>query len=88
MTRRLVQGGTRKSRRWVGAILIVGAGLFLWTPRPSVAPKRRSLICRAHGSAFENQNYRWGSELAKVIENYRERTRPPSRILLANRCSR
>ena len=72
---------------WVGAILIVGAGLFLWT----LSTKRRteeiaSRDLQGARFAFENQNYPLAaSELAKVIENYSgTNAAAEARILLAN----
>jgi tetratricopeptide (TPR) repeat protein len=72
---------------WVGVILIVGAGLFLWT----LSTKRRteeiaSRDLQGARFAFENQNYPLAaSELAKVIENYSgTNAAAEARILLAN----
>ena len=72
---------------WVGAILVVGAVLFVWT----MSTKRRteeiaSRDLQGARFAFENQNYPLAaSELAKVIENYAGTSASAeARILLAN----
>jgi tetratricopeptide (TPR) repeat protein len=72
---------------WLGAILIVGAGLFAWT----LSTKRRteeiaSRDLQGARFAFENQNYPLAaSELAKVIANYSgTNAAAEARILLAN----
>ena len=72
---------------WLGAILIVGAGLFVWT----LSTKRRteeiaSRDLQGARFAFENQNYPLAaSELAKVIANYSgTNAAAEARILLAN----
>src|SRR6266566_1163567 len=72
---------------WVGAILVVGAGLFVWT----LSTKHRteeiaSRDLQGARFAFENQNYPLAaSELAKVIENYSGTSASAeARILLAN----
>src|SRR5690349_1148159 len=57
---------------WVGAILVVAAGLFTW----NLLTKRReeeiaSRDLQGARFAFENQNLPLAaSELAKVVENY------------------
>ena len=72
---------------WLGAILIVGAGLFVWT----LSTKRwteeiASRDLQGARFAFENQNYPLAaSELAKVIANYSgTNAAAEARILLAN----
>lgn len=72
---------------WLGAILVVGAGLFVWT----LSTKRRteeiaSRDLQGARFAFENQNYPLAaSELAKVIANYSgTNAAAEARILLAN----
>ena len=77
----------RQITSWVGAILVVGAVLFVWT----MSTKRRteeiaSRDLQGARFAFENQNYPLAaSELAKVIENYSGTSASgEARILLAN----
>ena len=77
----------RQITSWLGAILIVGAGLFVWT----LSTKRRteeiaSRDLQGARFAFENQNYPLAaSELAKVIANYSgTNAAAEARILLAN----
>jgi len=77
----------RQITSWVGAILVVGAVLFVWT----MSTKRRteeiaSRDLQGARFAFENQNYPLAaSELAKVIENYAgTNASAEARILLAN----
>jgi tetratricopeptide (TPR) repeat protein len=77
----------RQITSWVGAILVVGAVLFVWT----MSTKRRteeiaSRDLQGARFAFENQNYPLAaSELAKVIENYSgTNASAEARILLAN----
>jgi len=72
---------------WLGTILIVGAGLFVWT----LSTKRRteeiaSRDLQGARFAFENQNYPLAaSELAKVIADYSgTNAAAEARILLAN----
>jgi len=79
--------GHRQITSWVGAILVVGAVLFVWT----MSTKRRteeiaSRDLQGARFAFENQNYPLAaSELAKVIENYAGTSASAeARILLAN----
>src|SRR6266404_2468506 len=79
--------GHRQITSWVGAILVVGAVLFVWT----MSTKRRteeiaSRDLQGARFAFENQNYPLAaSELAKVIENYSgTNAAAEARILLAN----
>ena len=79
--------GHRQITSWVGAILVVGAVLFVWT----MSTKRRteeiaSRDLQGARFAFENQNYPLAaSELAKVIENYSgTNASAEARILLAN----
>jgi tetratricopeptide (TPR) repeat protein len=77
----------RQTTSWVGAILVVGAVLFVWT----MSTKRRteeiaSRDLQGARFAFENQNYPLAaSELSKVIENYSGTSAAAeARILLAN----
>lgn len=77
----------RQITSWLGAIVIVGAGLFVWT----LSTKRRteeiaSRDLQGARFAFENQNYPLAaSELAKVIANYSgTNAAAEARILLAN----
>jgi len=77
----------KKTTGWTGAILLVGAGLFLWT----LSTQRRteeiaSRDLQGARFAFENQNLPLAaSELAKVIANYAEtNAAAEARILLAN----
>ena len=77
----------RQLASWVGAILVVGAGLFVWT----ISTKRRteeiaSRDLQGARFAFENQNLPLAaSELAKVVENYSgTNSAAEARILLAN----
>src|SRR2546425_9960272 len=79
--------GHRQITSWVGAILVVGAVLFVRT----MSTKRRteeiaSRDLQGARFAFENQNYPLAaSELAKVIENYSgTNASAEARILLAN----
>jgi hypothetical protein len=61
----------RQIASWVGVILVLAAGLFVWT----LSTKRRteeiaSRDLQGARFAFENQNYPLAaSELAKVVEN-------------------
>ncbi len=77
----------KKITSWTGGILLVGAGLFLWT----LSTQRRteeiaSRDLQGARFAFENQNLPLAaSELAKVIANYAEtNAAAEARILLAN----
>jgi tetratricopeptide (TPR) repeat protein len=77
----------RQITSWVGAILVVGTVLFVWT----LSTKRRteeiaSRDLQGARFAFENQNLPLAaSELAKVIENYAgTNAAAEARILLAN----
>ena len=77
----------QKITSWTGAILLVGAGLFVWT----LSTQRRteeiaSRDLQGARFAFENQNLPLAaSELAKVIANYAEtNAAAEARILLAN----
>src|SRR6266545_2339681 len=77
----------RQITSWIGAIVVVGAVLFLWT----MSTKRRteeiaSRDLQGARFAFENQNYPLAaSELAKVIANYSgTNAAAEARILLAN----
>lgn len=77
----------RQVTSWVGAILVVGVVLFVWT----MSTKRRteeiaSRDLQGARFAFENQNYPLAaSELAKVVENYSgTNAAAEARILLAN----
>jgi tetratricopeptide (TPR) repeat protein len=77
----------RQLTSWVGAILVVGAGLFIWT----ISMRRRteevaSRDLQGARFAFENQNYPLAaSELAKVIANYSgTNAAAEARILLGN----
>ena len=77
----------RQITSWIGAILVVGAVLFVWT----MSTKRRteeiaSRDLQGARFAFENQNYPLAaSELAKVVENYSgTNASAEARILLAN----
>jgi len=77
----------RQIASWVGVILVVAAGLFVWT----LSTKRRteeiaSRDLQGARFAFENQNYPLAaSELAKVVENYSgTNAAAEARILLAN----
>src|SRR6266576_2689163 len=64
--------GHRQLSSWIGAIVVVGAGLFIWnlsTQRRSEEIASRDL--QGARFAFENQNLPLAaSELAKVVENY------------------
>jgi tetratricopeptide (TPR) repeat protein len=77
----------RQITSWIGAIVVVGAVLFIWT----MSTKRRteeiaSRDLQGARFAFENQNLPLAaSELAKVIENYSgTNAAAEARILLAN----
>src|SRR5213593_2093541 len=77
----------RQITSWVGAILVVGAVLFVWT----MSTKRRteeiaSRDLQGARFAFENQNLPLAaSELAKVVENYDgTNAADEGRLLLAN----
>src|SRR6266480_3168378 len=77
----------KKITWWTSGILLVAAGLFLWT----VSTQRRteeiaSRDLQGARFAFENQNLPLAaSELAKVIANYAEtNAAAEARILLAN----
>jgi tetratricopeptide (TPR) repeat protein len=77
----------RQITSWIGAILVVGAGLFVWT----LSTKRRteeiaSRDLQGARFAFENQNLPLAaSELAKVVENYSgTNAAAEARVLLAN----
>src|SRR6266540_3360814 len=77
----------RQITSWIGAIVVVGAVLFLWT----MSTKRRSEEIASRelqGArfAFENQNLPLAaSELAKVIENYAgTNAAEEGRLLLGN----
>jgi len=77
----------KKITWWTGGILLVGAGLFLWT----LSTQRRteeiaSRDLQGARFAFENQNLPLAaSELAKVIANFAEtNAAAEARILLAN----
>src|SRR6266704_6778391 len=77
----------RQLSSWIGAIMVVGAGLFIWnlsTQRRSEEIASRDL--QGARFAFENQNYPLAaSELAKVIANYSgTNAAAEARILLAN----
>src|SRR5712664_3108947 len=79
--------GHRQITSWVGAILVVGAVLFVWT----MSTKRRteeiaSRDLQGARFAFENQNLPLAaSELAKVVENYSgTNAAAQARLLLAN----
>jgi len=72
---------------WVGTIVLVGVGLFLWTQ----ATKQRSQDIASRDLqgarfAFESQNLPLAaSELARVVENYSgTNAAEESRLLLAN----
>ena len=72
---------------WIVGIVVVGAGLFIWT----MSTRRRteeiaSRDLQGARFAFENQNYPLAaSELAKVIANYSStNAAAEARILLAN----
>ena len=77
----------RTASSWIGAVLVVGIGLFLWTQ----ATRQRSQDIASRelqGArfAFESQNLPLAaSELARVIENYSgTNAAEESRLLLAN----
>src|SRR6266480_2020375 len=77
----------KKITWWTGGILLVGAGLFLWT----LSTQRRteeiaSRDLQGARFAFENQNLPLAaSELAKVVENYSgTNAAAEARLLLAN----
>ncbi len=77
----------RQITSWIGAIVVVGAVLFLWT----MSTKRRteeiaSRDLQGARFAFENQNLPLAaSELAKVVENYSgTNAAAEARLLLAN----
>src|SRR5207253_10983727 len=77
----------RQTASWLGAIVVVGAVLFVWT----MSTRRRteeiaSRDLQGGRFAFENQNLPLAaSELAKVIENYSgTNASAEARILLAN----
>ena len=77
----------RQLSSWIGAILVVGAGLFAW----NLSAQRRSEEIASRelqGArfAFENQNLPLAaSELAKVVENYSgTNAAEEARLLLAN----
>src|SRR5438552_12262721 len=77
----------RQIASWLGAIVVVGAVLFVWT----MSTKRRteeiaSRDLQGARFAFENQNLPLAaSELAKVVENYSgTNAAAEARLLLAN----
>src|SRR5712664_4780733 len=77
----------RQIASWLGAIVVVGAVLFVWT----MSTKRRteeiaSRDLQGARFAFENQNLPLAaSELAKVVENYDgTNASEEGRLLLAN----
>ena len=77
----------RQITSWIGAVVVVGAVLFLWT----MSTKRRteeiaSRDLQGARFAFENQNLPLAaSELAKVVENYSgTNAAAEARLLLAN----
>ncbi len=79
--------GHRQIASWFGAIVVVGAVLFVWT----MATRRRteeiaSRDLQGARFAFENQNLPLAaSELAKVVENYSgTNAAAEARLLLAN----
>jgi len=77
----------RQLSSWIGAIVVVGAGLFIWnlsTQRRSEEIASRDL--QGARFAFENQNLPLAaSELAKVVENYSgTNAAAEARLLLAN----
>src|SRR6266567_6573662 len=77
----------RQLSSWIGAIMVVGAGLFIWnlsTQRRSEEIASRDL--QGARFAFENQNLPLAaSELAKVVENYDgTNAADEGRLLLAN----
>jgi len=77
----------RQLSSWIGAIVVVGAGLFIWnlsTQRRSEEIASREL--QGARFAFENQNLPLAaSELAKVVENYSgTNAADEARLLLAN----
>ncbi len=77
----------RQLSSWIGAIMVVGAGLFIWnlsTQRRSEEIASRDL--QGARFAFENQNLPLAaSELAKVVENYSgTNAAAEARLLLAN----
>ena len=80
-------GAHRQLSSWIGAILVVGAALFVWT----LTTQRReeeiaSRELQAARFAFENQNLPLAaSELARVVENYSgTNAAEEGRLLLAN----
>ena len=77
----------RRLSSWVGGILLLGAGLFIWT----LTTQRReeeiaSRELQGARFAFENQNLPLAaSELARVVENYAgTNAAEEGRLLLAN----
>src|SRR5712691_1102541 len=77
----------RQLSTWIGGIVVVGAGLFIW----NLATERRSEEIASRDLqgarfAFENQNLPLAaSELAKVVENYSgTNAAAEARLLLAN----
>lgn len=77
----------RQLSSWIGTILLVGVGLFVWqlsTKRRSEEIASREL--QGARFAFENQNLPLAaSELARVIENYSgTNAAAEGRLLLAN----
>src|SRR6266702_8787322 len=77
----------RQLSSWIGAILVVGAGLFIWnlsTQRRSEEIASRNLAGARF--AFDNQNLPLAaSELAKVVEDYAgTNAAQEGRLLLAN----
>ena len=77
----------RQTASWLGAIVVVGAVLFVWT----MSTRRRteeiaSRDLQGGRFAFENQNLPLAaSELAKVVENYSgTNAAAEARLLLAN----
>src|SRR6266571_8402476 len=77
----------RQLSSWIGAIMVVGAGLFIWnlsTQRRSEEIASRDLAGARF--AFENQNLPLAaSELARVVENYSgTNAAEEGRLLLAN----
>ncbi|SRR5258705_507194 len=76
----------RQATNWIAAVVIVGAGLFVWTAsstRRSEAIAGRQLQGARY--AFDNQNLPLAaSELARIIENYSgTRAAAEGRLLLA-----
>jgi tetratricopeptide (TPR) repeat protein len=77
----------RQLAYWIGAVIVVGVGLFLWTL--ATGRKTEEIASRElQGArfAFENQNYPLAaSELARITENYSStNAAEEGRLLLAN----